>query len=213
MHEKLRVRIIDPALLQHLACEPGVHVTFAEPDIERAARDLAQVVAEVHVGQKEDGDIGRERVDDRHRIPRRAAVVRLSLHVGRGVHVRDHHAVRMRRPPGAHVRRLNRRGQGTAGGAVRDENAFVRVRDRRGFRHEMHAADHQDRRVELGSAPGHLQRVGHDVGEVLDFRTLIVMCENGGVVRGAELVDLRKEVMGRRCRGAHRMQLPLLWCQ
>ena len=197
MHQKLCVGILDAALLQHLAREPGVHVTLTHPDVELPAGDFAQVIAEKHVREKEDGDVGRERADDRDRVPRSAAVVRLGLHVGRGIHVGDHDAVRMRRAPGAHVGRLNRGGQRTARGAVGNEDALVGVRDRRGFRHEMHTANHQDRGIELRGATGHLQRVGHDVGEVLDFRTLIVVCEDRGTASDAKFIDLREEVTGR----------------
>src|SRR5438034_720218 len=51
-----------------------------------------------------------------------------------------------------------------------------------------------------------------DVGNVLDFRPLVVMRENRGVALRPQLVDLGNEIpsRSRSCGGAHRMQLPLL---
>ena len=108
--------------------------------------------------------------------------------------------------PGTDIRGLDRGGERTAGGGIGSQNQLVRIRDRRRLGHEVHAADHQHRRVELGRAAGHLERVGHEVGEVLDLGDLIVVREDGGAAGGTQLVDLGDEIAWSRCRGgdAHR---------
>ena len=46
-----------------------MHVTLAEPHVERAARHFAQVVAEIQVGKEQHGNIGRQCIDHGDRIP------------------------------------------------------------------------------------------------------------------------------------------------
>jgi len=69
VNQKLGVGILVAALRQRLTREPGVHVTFAEPDIERATGHLAQIVAEEHVGQEQHRDVARERLNHGDGVP------------------------------------------------------------------------------------------------------------------------------------------------
>src|SRR5262249_32691728 len=80
-------------------------------------------------------------------------------------------------------------------------------------RHEVDAADHEQGCVELGGAARHLERIGNDISQILDFRTLVVMGQDRGAPFFTEGFDLGDEIASNRrvCGDAHRIQLPLLW--
>ena len=69
-----------------------------EPDVQLAPRDLLEPETEEHVGQEQDLAVGRDRLDDGLRVAGRAAVVRLGLHLGRRVDVRDDDRARVLAP-------------------------------------------------------------------------------------------------------------------
>ena len=120
----------------------------------------------------------------------------LGFDIGGGIHVGHHQAIRVCGPPRAHVGRLNRGGERAAGVAVGNEHPLVRVRDRRGLGHEVHAADHQHRRIERRGAARHGERVGHHVGQVLDLGPLIVVGENRGAALRLEVADFLDQACG-----------------
>ena len=59
MHEELGVGVLGATLREGLRRQPGMHVTLTEPYVERPARHLAQVVAQVKVRKEQHGNVGR----------------------------------------------------------------------------------------------------------------------------------------------------------
>ena len=206
MHQELGVGELGAALLEGLTRQRRVDVTLPQPHVDVTTGDPLDVLPEEEIRQEQDRHTRRQRGDDGHGVSRGAAVVRLGLDVCRRVDVGHDEAVRMLGAPGAHVGGLNRGGERAPGVRIGDQHAFPGIRDRRGLRHEVHAANDEQRRVELSGAPGHLQRVGQDIGQVLDFRPLIVVRENRGVPLGFEGTDFRDQIM--RVSGSHRPNLP-----
>src|SRR5207247_3108307 len=123
---------------------------------------------------------GGQGVDDTDIMTGGAAIVRIVLNGGTAVYVRHDHPIPMLRAPGAHIFGPNRGGERAAGLEVGDEHQLVGVRDRGGLGHEVHAADDDHWRVELDRPARHSERVGDDVGHVLDGRDLVVVREDGG---------------------------------
>ena len=78
-------------------------VALAHPDRELATRDALDPEPEVQVGQEQDLAVLGDRLDDGHRVARRAAVVGLGLHLGRRVHVGDDDGVGVLGLPGAQL--------------------------------------------------------------------------------------------------------------
>ena len=185
VHQEFSVGILGAALFERFTRQPRVHVTLAEPDVELAAGDLAQVVAEEDVGEEQHRDVWWQCLDYGDGITRGAAIIRFGFDGGSRVHVGDDDPVRVRGAPGAHVGGLDRRGERAPRRGVGNQDPFVGIRDRGRLGHEMHAADHEGRRIELGRAARHLERIGDDVGQVLDLGTLVIMRENGGAACAA----------------------------
>src|SRR5260370_26925052 len=78
----------------------------------------------------------------------------------------------------------------------------------------MHPANHQHGRVQLRGAARHLQRVGYDVGEVLNLRPLVIVGEDRGAAFGLKRADLNLEGPG--CSGGvdHRRHCShWSWCR
>ena len=102
VHEQLGVRMRRYLAADIDRADAGVHVTFAEPDLDVGASGLpAYVRAEELVGQEQHRTFRRNRLDDLDRIRRGAADVGFGLHRGSRVHVRDDCRVRMLGLPGA----------------------------------------------------------------------------------------------------------------
>ena len=57
----------------------------------------------------------------------------------------------------------------------------------------MHPTEHDDIRIGVGSLPRQLKGVPDEVGDVLDFRLLVIVRQDHGVAFLAELVDRREE--------------------
>ena len=65
----------------------------------------------------------------------------------------------------------------------------------------MHPTEHDDIRIGVGSLPRQLKGVPDEVGDVLDFRLLVIVRQDHGVAFLAELVDRREECGVRAHRG------------
>ncbi len=83
-----------------LGPDARMDVALAHPDGQLAAGDPFQPQAQEHVRQEQDLAVGGDGIDDRLGIARRAAVVRLGLHRGRGVDVRHDDRIGVLRLPG-----------------------------------------------------------------------------------------------------------------
>ena len=139
--EELRVRGVGLPARDVLRTDPGVDVALAHPDPELPARDLLEPEPEEHVGEEEDLGVLGDRLDDALRVPGRAAVVALRLHLGRRVHVGDDDRPGILRLPRAKLIGRDRRGEGAARVEVGDEHGLLRAEDRGRLGHEVDAAE------------------------------------------------------------------------
>ena len=178
--EQLRVGRLGLPAVDVGRADAGVDVALAEPDVELAARDLLEPHPEEHVRAEQDLLVGRDRLDDRLRVPGRAAVVGLGLDLRGRVHVGDDDGSRMLGLPGAELVGRDRGGERAAGVRVRDQHRLVGREDRRGLGHEVHAAE--DDRLGLGGRclAGQAERVADVIGHVLHFGHLVVVGEDHG---------------------------------
>ena len=183
---------------EHVRRQGGVHVTLTHPHVQLAPGHPPQIAAEEEVRDEQHRDVGREGANHGDRVPRRTAVVRLGLDGRAAVDVGHHETVAMPGAPRPHVLGLDRGGERAAGLGIGDEDALIRVGDGGRFGHELHSADHQQGRIELGGPTRHLERVGHDVGQILDRRNLVVVRQDGRVALGLERLDFRDQVRGHR---------------
>ena len=187
VHEQLGVRMLGDPGLQLGAVDAGVDVALAHPDVHVVATGEAlHVGAEELVGAEQDVPVGRDRLDDLDGVRRGAADVGLGLHGGRRVDVADHHRARVLGLPGAELIGRDRLGEAAPGAGVGDQHGLVVAQDLRRLGHEVHAAEHDRRRVDLGGDPRQPERVARVVGDVLDLRQLVVVGEDHRVAFGGE---------------------------
>ena len=194
MHQELGIGILPPLGLHVGRAERRVHVALPHPHLDGAPRHAAHMASQEEVRHEQHRHVGRQCLDDRHRVARGAAVVGLGLHRGAAVHVGDDHAIGMGGAPRAHVLRLDRGRERAPGIRVGDEHALVGVGDGSRLGHEMHAADDEQRRIELAGASRHPQRVRDHVRHVLDLGSLVVVGQNRGPPLGLERPDFGREV-------------------
>jgi hypothetical protein len=182
--------------------DAGMDVALAVPHVHRAARPLLDVGAEEHVGPEEDLRVGAvlavDVLDDRHRVRRGDAVVRLRLHVRRRVDVHDYDGARMARLPGPQLLGGDGVGERAARVRVGQQDGLVRAEDRRRLGHEVDAAegDHLFRRG--GGLLREPERVADEVGHLLDLGELVVVGEDDGAAlpgERAHLVLQRRDVV------------------
>ena len=186
----LRDQLEQAALAERLVDDAG---TFPQHEV-RAIRLLLHERTEVAIRREHDLLIA-ERLDDLHRVGRRADHVRERLHLGRAVDVADDRVARVALQP------VLERGRGAAIGEraacleVRDDHDLVRVQDLRGLGHEVNAAE----RDHIGLGPGgglrELERITDEIGEVLDLGLLVVVRQDHRVALLLEPPDLRLELL------------------
>jgi len=181
----------------------GVHVALAVPDVHAPADRPLDVRAEPHVGAEQDlGVLAVLAVDvlhDLHGVRRGAAVVRLGLHLGRGVHVHHDNRARVARLPRAQLVGRDRVGERAAGVEIRQQHRLVGRQDRGGLRHEVDAAERDHVGVRVGGLPRQAERIAHEAGHVLDLGHLIVVGEDDGVPllgERAHLAGHARDVVG-----------------
>ena len=188
--EELRVgRLVLPALDVGRA-DAGVHVALPHPDVQLAAGDALEPDPQVHVRKEQDLAVGRDGFDHCTRVPGRAAVVGLGLHLGGRVHVGDDDGVRVVRLPLAQLVGGDRGGERAAGVEIGDEDGLVGREDRRGLGHEMDAAEHDRLRIGRRGLPRQPERVADVVGHVLHLGHLVVVREDHGVALARQRLDL-----------------------
>src|SRR2546426_12486123 len=100
----------------------------------------------------------------------------------------------MRGAPAPHVGGPDRLGERAPRVLIGDEDPLVGVRNRRRLGHEMHPADDEQRRVPLGRAPRHPERISSDVRHVLDLGPLVVVRQDGRLAVSLERPDLGDEL-------------------
>ncbi len=176
------VRVGGGAARQLLTVDVGVHVALARPDEDVVAAGLAlDVGAEELIRVEQDGLVGGQRVHHVDGVGGGAADVGLRLHVGGGVDVADHQRARVLGLPLAQLLGGDGVRQGAAGPLVGDDDRLVRAEDLRSLRHEVDAAEDDDVRVGLGGDARQAEGVAHVIGDVLDFRQLVVVRQDDGV--------------------------------
>ena len=86
------------AWLKRAGGKCGMDDAGALPDLHvLAAGLLPDVVAQVDVGQEQNGLLGRNRIDDFHRVAGGAQNIAFRFHLDRSIDIADDHVVRMRR--------------------------------------------------------------------------------------------------------------------
>src|SRR4051812_40078893 len=78
------------SLVQNLRPDSFVHVALSHPDLDAALGPHPSYVApQEKVGEEEDADVSRYRIDHVEHVPTGAAVVELGLYLRRGIDVSD----------------------------------------------------------------------------------------------------------------------------
>jgi hypothetical protein len=83
---------------------------------------------------------------------------------------------------------VDRLGEAAAGGGIGDQDGLVVGEDLGRLGHEVDAAEHDRRRLDLGGDPRQPERVAHVVGDVLDLGHLVVVGEDDRVALLASAV-------------------------
>ena len=143
--------------------------------------DPLHVGAEELIGAEQHVAVGGDRRDDLDGVRRRAADVGLGLHRGRRVDVADDDGAGMLGLPRPELVGGDRLGEAAPGPLVGDQHRLVVAEDLGRLGHEVHAAEHDRRRVDLGGDPRQPERVAGVVGDVLDLGELVVVGEDHGV--------------------------------
>ncbi len=174
----MRVRVRVELPLHVLGADAGMDVALPEPEVEMPARLMFDVQAEEHVGQEEHLALGRDRPHDVDRVGRRAAIVGLRFHRGVGVDIGDDDPVGVLGAPRTDLVGGHRRRERASGQRIGEQHARIRRQNRGRLGHEVHAAEHDQRRVALRGTLGELERIADEVREILDRGDLIVVGED-----------------------------------
>ncbi len=116
------------------------------------------------------------------------------LHLGRAVDVAERNMIRMRLPEGLELAGRATVLKGAARVHVRQDHGLVRREDLRGLRHEAHAAKGDHLRVRLRRLARELERIAHEVRQILNLRLLIIMGEDDRVALLAQSIDLAEQI-------------------
>jgi len=115
-------------------------------------------------------------------------VMRLGLHVGRGVHIGDDREVRVALTDQAHVGAGDRGRERAARARVGDKHRLVRAQDFRGFGHEVHASLDNNLGVRAGSFARQLEQVAEIADELEHVRRHVVVRKDDGVLSASSLL-------------------------
>ena len=152
--------------------------------------DPLHVGAEELVGAEQHVAVGGDGGDDLDRVGRRAADVGLGLHRRRRVDVADDDGAGMLGLPRPELLGGDRLGEAAAGPLVGDQHRLVVAQDLGRLGHEVDAAEHDRRGVDLGGDAGQPERVADVIGDVLDLGQLVVVGEDHGVAGFGQRADL-----------------------
>ena len=191
MNQKLGAGMLRALQPNVLRIDARVHVTLAHPDVHvLATGDPTHVRAEKHVRQKQHFLVGGNRVDDLDRVARSTAVVALRFHFRGRVHVRDDDRPRVLCLPFSQLLGIDRRRQRASCRKVGKKHSFLGRQHRCRLGHEVDAAEHDHVRLRLRRFAAQSQRIADEIGDVLHFRSLIIMRENHRVARSRQGLDL-----------------------
>lgn len=182
MHEHGRARELLFRALDFADAEKHVRVAASRPEAEFALRLIRDPRTEILVGNEKNFLVRGNAFDDFFRVPARADDVGKRFDFRAAVDVGDDVKVRIRCLVG---------GEFFGGAGIRERAAgfhhgqkhfFARIHDFRRFRHEMHAAEHDDfrvlRRFRLIRKP---ERVSNEIRHALNVRALVIVDEQHGV--------------------------------
>ncbi len=155
----------------------GVSRAVAGPEDVLPSEKPHYVRAEVLVWNEDYLVVWRERRHYALCIARSDADVALGLHLRGGIHVADCLCAWMLRLEFAKLRARYHVCHRAAGGRVGDEDGLLRIENRRGFGHEVDAAENYHVGVHLRGAPRELERVAGEVCGVLHLGTAVVVRE------------------------------------
>ncbi len=176
MRHHLRLRMLRPRLRQPPRRERRVNNAGALPDLHVLAPGLlADVVPQIAVGQKQHRSVRRNRIDDLHRVARRAKNVALRLHFDRRIDVADHHILRVFEPELAYRFHRTALHQAAARVPIRYHHNAARVQYLRGLRHEPDAAKRNHIAFEVAGLARELQAIAHHVGKLLNIGLLVMV--------------------------------------
>src|SRR5512133_3170265 len=191
-------RLVLPAL-DVGGTDTGVDVAFAQPDGQLSPGNPLEPDPEEHVREKQDLEVGGNRLDNRFRVACGTAIVALGLDRGGRVSVRDDDGPRVLRLPVAQLLCRDRGRERAARVEVWDQHGLVRRQDLRGLGHEVDATEDDCLRVRGGGLAGQTERIADEVGHVLDLGNLVVVREDDGVSLARERLHL---VLNRRDLGS-----------
>ena len=77
---------------------------------------------------------------------------------------------------------------------IRQNHDFFRAEDLGRIRHELHTAKRDDIGIGGRRLARQFQRIAHEIGQILNFRLLVVMRQNDRVAFLAQAVNLRAQV-------------------
>src|SRR6266508_2334173 len=188
-----------------------VHDAGARPERHRPPELLRQKGAHVAVGREEDLFLGRDRAHDLLGVGGGHDDVGEGLHGRRAVDVGQRDSARMRLPPGPEG--LGRAGilERAAGLVIRLDDLAAGVQDLGGLGHEPDSGEGDDVGVAPLSAPGQVEGIPDEIGEVLDFLFLVVMGQKDCVFLSRQAPDLLCQVQARIDRGQVRRGRQVGW--
>ncbi len=171
-----------------------VHDADAGPEQHLPVELARQIAAEMAVRPEDDLLVLGDLLEDRLGARRGDDHVRQGLNLGRAVDVGQRDMVGVRLAEGLELFRRARILEAAAGVEIGQDHDLLRRKDLGGVGHELDPAEGDHFRIGGGGLAAQLQRVPHEIGEVLQFGLLVVMREDHSVALLAQPVDLGAQV-------------------
>ena len=187
--DHLRLRMLELQLQQGLFAEGLMHGAASWPQRQLPAALALHPASEIAIRCKQHRPVLRQLTNEVNGVAAGADQVALGLHGGGAVDVAHHQVIGMLCPEsgefigGAVVR------QGAAGIEIREHHGFLRAEDLGGLRHEVNAAEGDHIGIGAGGLAGQLKRVTDEIGDVLNFRFLVVVREHHGIAFPLQPLD------------------------
>ena len=187
----------------------------ARPEQHVAPELAVEIAAEVAVGAEDDLLVRRDLGKDRLGAGAGDDHVGQRLHLGRTVDVGQRDVIGVRLAEGAEL--VWRAGVFKAAPRVhvRQDDDLLRAEDLGGIGHELHAAKGDDIGARFGGLAAQLQTVTDKIGEVLDFRLLVIVRQDHRIAFFTQAVDLGANVEAGEVAwlGSHRGASLGRWCE